>query len=235
MQYAARDITLILIARNAQRLEAVAQACRAKGAAVEYASIDVRDKEALAEFIGRMDDLTPIDLVIANAGISTGSFSGGETLAAAEAVFAINVDGVINTIHPLIARMKLRKGGHIAIMSSLAGMCALPTAPAYSASKAGVRYYGDALRGMLKEYGIAVSVICPGWITTPLTDKNDFAMPFVMPVERAARKIMRGLWKKKTRIAFPFRLYFLLRLLMILPVWMSDFVFALTVRKQGKS
>ena len=233
--YATPNVTLILIARNTERLEAVAQACRAKGARVEVANIDVRDKVAMAEFITRMDAVTPIDLVIANAGISTGSFSGGETLEAAEAVFAINLNGVINTIHPLIPRMKARRAGHIVLMSSLAGICALPSAPAYSASKAAVRYYGDALRGMLKEYSIAVSVICPGWITTPLTDKNDFPMPFIMPVEQAAHRIMRGLQQKKIRVAFPLRLYFALRVLMLLPVCVSDFIFAQLPGKQGKT
>ena len=233
--YAAPGITLILIARNSERLMGSAEACRAKGAVVEFASIDVCDKAAMAAFITRMDDTTPIDLVIANAGISTGSMHGSETLEAAEAVFDINLGGVINTIHPLIERMKLRRAGHIAIMSSLAGICALPSAPAYSASKAAVRYYGDALRGMLKTYNVHVSVICPGWITTPLTDKNNFPMPFIMPVERAVRIIMRALCKKKNRVAFPWQLYFALRVLMSLPVCVSDFVFSRIGGNKGGS
>ena len=232
--YAVPGMTLLLLARNLERLEAVAQDCRAKGARVEVASVDVRDKAAMAACIAQMDAATPIDLVIANAGISTGSFSGNETLEAAEAVFAINLSGVIHTIHPIIPRMKARGRGHLAIMSSLAGICALPSAPAYSASKAVVRYYGDALRGELKRHAIKVSVICPGWITTPLTDKNDFPMPFIMPVERAAERIMHGLWKKKRRIAFPLRLYFPLRVLMVLPVCVTDFFFARLLGNQGK-
>ena len=138
----------------------------------------------------------------------------------------MNVMGVVHTIHPLIPRMVARGRGQIAIMASLAGICALPGAPAYSASKAAVRYYGDALRGKLKPLGVHVSVICPGWITTPLTDKNDCAMPLIMPVARATRIIMRNLEKKKARIAFPLSLYFLLRLLSSFPVSWSDFIFA---------
>jgi short-subunit dehydrogenase len=222
--YAEQGITLYILGRDAARLEAVAEQCRARGADVQISIMDVTDKEAMADAIARMDDASPIDLVIANAGISNGSFEGDETVAMAEKVFDVNFSGVINTIHPLIERMKARGRGHIAIMSSLAGICALPSAPAYSASKAAVRVYGDALRGMLRPYKIAVSVICPGWISTPLTDKNSFPMPFIMPVERATHIIMRNLKKKKARIAFPFSLYAALRMIAFLPVCVSDFL-----------
>ena len=233
--YAATGITLLLVARNAARLEEVASACRRKGAQVEIASIDVRDKAAMAEFIQRMDDQFLIDLVIANAGISTGSFSGSETLEAAEAVFDINVNGVINSIHPIIPRMIARKRGHIAIMSSLAGIRALPGAPAYSASKAAVRYYGDALRGHLKQYAINVTVICPGWIVTPLTARNDFPMPLLMTVERASRLIRQGISEKKSRVAFPKTLYVPLVILAALPNFLTDFIFSSLPAKSHKS
>jgi short-subunit dehydrogenase len=229
----------------------------------------VTDKAAMAEVIARMDDASSIDLVIANAGISTSflpppererqggghiiesittirnddskftptqpSPLQGEGLKAAEQVFAVNFAGVIHTIHPLIERMKARRGGHIAIMSSLAGICALPSAPAYSASKAAVRVYGDALRGMLKTHNVHVSVICPGWISTPLTDKNTFPMPLIMSVERAIHIIMRNLEKKKARIAFPFSLYAALHILAFLPVCVRDFMLQRISAKAHKS
>ncbi|MBX9725679.1 MAG: SDR family NAD(P)-dependent oxidoreductase, partial [Rickettsiales bacterium] len=110
-----------------------------------------------------------------------------------------------------------------------------PSAPAYSASKAAVRVYGDALRGMLKPYAIHVSVICPGWISTPLTDKNTFPMPFIMPVTRATHIIMRNLEKKKSRIAFPLSLYAALRIIAFLPVSWSDFILQRLPVKQYKS
>lgn len=233
--YAGQGITLILTARHEDRLREVAARCGAKGAVVHTASIDVRDKEMLAEFILRMDDAAPIDLVIANAGISTGTFSGSETPAAAEAVFEVNVNGVINTIHPLIPRMVMRRRGQIAIMSSLAGICALPSAPAYSASKAAVRYYGEALRGALKPHGVSVSVICPGWIVTPLTGKNDFPMPMIMPVRDASRIIIRNLRRKKACIAFPLALYMALVFLAVLPRSVGALLLAAIPEKRLKS
>ena len=225
-------MTLILTARNEARLAEMAAACRARGAAVHTASIDVCDKEKLAEFINDIDTNCPIDLAIANAGISAGGFDGHKAAARADEVFAVNLGGVLNTIHPLIPRMIARGRGHLAIMSSLAGIRALPSAPAYSASKAAVRFYGDALRGELKGQGIDVSVICPGWITTPLTDKNNFPMPFIMSVDRAARIIQRGLQHKKARIAFPRRLYYPLCLFAALPLFMTDSLFEKMPKKR---
>lgn len=225
MGYAAEGVTLLLTARNEERLNAVAQSCRARGATVHIEAVDVTDKPRLAEWILRMDVHHPVDLVIANAGISAGTFSGGEALEAAEAVFDVNVTGVINTIHPLLPRMTERKAGQVAIMASLASLRPLPSAPAYSASKAAVRFYGEALRPLLKQHGVFVSVICPGWITTPLTDVNDFPMPFIMSSERAASIIIHRLAQKKSCIAFPYRLYFLLRILALLPLRLTDPLF----------
>ncbi|MES2983695.1 MAG: SDR family NAD(P)-dependent oxidoreductase [Pseudomonadota bacterium] len=223
--YAAPGVTLLLIARNEARLSAVATECRVRGAQVKTALLDVRDRDAMAAWITAADAATPIDLLIANAGISAGGFAGHQATAQSDEVFAVNVTGVLNSIHPLLARMVARGRGHIAIMSSLAGIRALPSAPAYSASKAAVRVYGDALRGELKPHGIAVSVICPGWITTPLVATNDFPMPLIMSEKRAAAIIMRNLCKKKSRIAFPLRLYIPLLILAALPNFLTDWMF----------
>ncbi len=218
--YAAVGITLILTARNVERLNDVANDCRARGAVVQTFAVDVRDRLRLKQLIEDVDAATPIDLVIANAGIAAGDD------ATADDVFDVNVNGVLNTIHPLMPRMIARRSGHIAIMSSLASIYPLPSAPAYSASKAAVRYYGDALGASLAKHTIYVSVICPGWITTPLTDKNSFPMPLIMSAQRAAIIIARNLTKKKKRIAFPKPLYFLLLVLVSLPLFLTAKLFA---------
>ena len=107
--------------------------------------------------------------------------------------------------------------GQIALMSSLAAFIGFPGAPAYSASKAAIRVYGEALRGALHADGIEVSVICPGFVDTPMTRVNDFPMPFLMTSEKAAAIIKRGLVANRGRIAFPFPMYFLVWLLSGLP------------------
>jgi short-subunit dehydrogenase len=224
MAYAHDNTVLALTGRNVKRLEEVSASCRARGAHVITTTVDVRDAHSLRNFIEQFDDAHPIDLVIANAGVSATTSGGKDDVEQAQIVFDINVQGVLNTIHPLISRMVARGRGQIAIMSSLASFMPLASAPAYSAAKAAVRYYGEALQPVLKQRGVQVSVICPGWIDTPLTDKNHFPMPFMMSSERAVARIIHALSCGKPRIIFPKRLYFLMRALMILPKSLRDFL-----------
>ena len=98
----------------------------------------------------------------------------------------------------------------------------LPSAPAYCASKAAVRSYGEALRPLLRREGIDVSVICPGFVRTPLTADNPFPMPLLMDADAAARRIRRGLDRKKARIAFPWTTYAVIRLMAGLPPALLD-------------
>jgi short-subunit dehydrogenase len=224
--YARTGITLHLQGRNGQRLEAVAEQCRKQYAIVHTRVLDVTDRIGIEQWLTTIDNQQPIDLVIANAGISAGTGGGGESADQVKKIFATNIDGVMHSIQPLIPRMVGRKRGQIAIVSSLAGIRALPSSPAYSASKACVRYYGDALRGVLKKEGVGVCVICPGYIRTPMTDVNNFPMPFLMSAEKAAKIIANGLAAGRSRIAFPKLLYWPLWWLSCLPLWLTDPFFA---------
>ncbi len=216
-EYAAGGVHLVLTGRDSTRLSAVAEACRALGADVAAHSIDVTDQTAMAELIQQADQAHPLDLIIANAGISAGSGNNGETQDQARAIFDINYGGVINTIWPAIEVMKPRHRGQIAIISSLAGFMPLPGAPAYSTSKVAVKAYGEALHGALKPEGITVSTVCPGFIKSRITDKNDFPMPFFMQAPKAAKIIRRGLSKGKLLVTFPWPLATLTWLTSILP------------------
>ncbi len=221
--YASPDAILGLTGRHAVRLEETAKACRELGAVVHTALIDVRDRAALSAFIIHFDESHAVDLVVANAGISAGNFSGKlESEDQALAIFETNVTGVLNTVHPLLPRMVARGHGQVAIISSVAGIRALPQAPAYSASKAAVRYYGEALRGFLAPRGVRVNVVCPGWIVTAMTLRNRFHMPFIMSAEAAAKRIQRGLARNRGRIAFPRRLYYPLMLFSVIPNFLTD-------------
>ncbi|WP_430436700.1 SDR family NAD(P)-dependent oxidoreductase [Oceanibaculum nanhaiense] len=201
--YAAPGVTLALTGRDAARLEAVVEQCRASGAAVEAAVLDVTDAAALKDWMLARDDVLPIDLAIANAGISAGTGGDTEPVEQVRRIFAVNVDGVMNTVLPLIPRMQARRRGQIALMASMAGFRGFPGAPAYCGSKAAVKIYGEGLRGMLAGSGVEVSVICPGYVRTPMTDRNGFPMPFLMEAGKAARIIRNGLTRNKARIAFP--------------------------------
>ncbi len=229
--YAAPGVTLALSGRDRGRLDGVAQACRTAGAEVSAEILDVTAAEEVARWVEEMHAKAPLDLVIANAGISGGTGGGvgatGESDEQVRRIFAVNLDGVVNTVLPAVALMRAREPrdgvkGQIAIMSSLASFHGIPGVPTYSASKAAVRIYGEALRGALAGNGIVVSVICPGYVKTPMTAANPYWMPFLMERSRAARIMKRGLAKGRARIAFPLRLYALVWLLAALPPALTD-------------
>ncbi len=224
--YAASGITLHLQGRNQTRLEEVAQACRAQGASALTMLADVTDAATMEHWLQQADAQTPLDLIIANAGISAGTGLAGETSAQVRHIFATNIDGVVNTVQPLLQAMVSRRRGQVAIISSLAGIRGLPGCPAYSASKAAVRSWGEGLRGWAQKKGVEINVVCPGYIKTPMTDVNDFPMPFLMGAEKAAAIIARGLAKDKSRIAFPAALYIPLWFLSCLSPRLTDAFFA---------
>lgn len=216
-RYAGPGIALALGGRNRERLDAVAAACRAAGAEASAEVVDVTLAGPCADWIAEADTRAPLDLVIANAGISAGTGGAGEGAEQTRRILATNVDGMMNTVLPAVPPMRGRGHGQIAIVSSLAGFVGFPGAPAYCASKAAVRIWGEALRPQLRADGVEVSVICPGYIRTPMTDGNDFPMPFLMDAERCARIIQRGLARNRGRIAFPWPLYAAVSLVGALP------------------
>lgn len=237
LAYAASGRRLVLGGRNEARLQAVADQCRAAGAVVAAQRIDVTDRAGMDDWIGQSFAAGPIELVIANAGISGGTGGThvdggdappGESQAQVERILAVNVAGVVNTVFPAIARMQKlpREGqsprGQIALMSSLAGFRGMPGAPAYGASKACVRSLGEGLRGRGLRHGIAVNVICPGFVKSPMTDINPYPMPFLMSAERAARIVVEQLARNRARICFPWRLWALVWLVNMLPVGLTD-------------
>lgn len=223
--FAAPGVTLYLGGRDLGRLDAVARECKARGADARTTIIDVVDAPACERWVSACDAIAPLDLVIANAGISAGT--GGKAWAdevpdLVRRIFAVNVDGTINTVLPAVAAMRPRKRGQVAIVSSLASFIGTPGSGAYAASKAAQRIWGESLRAELHADGLEVSVICPGFIHTPMTAGNNFPMPFVMSADRAARIIRKGLAANRGRIAFPWAMYFLVWLSAALPPALTE-------------
>ncbi|MGE5514565.1 MAG: SDR family NAD(P)-dependent oxidoreductase [Bacteroidota bacterium] len=222
--YAQPRRTLFLSGRNAKRLEAVAHAVRAAGAEAYTRVIDVTDRAGMAAWIAECDAVRALELVIANAGISAGTAGGGESDAQIRAIFATNLDGVVNTVLPAAAAMRARRVGQIAIVSSQASFRGLPGAPTYCASKAAVRVWGEGLRGELARDNIRLSVVCPGFVATPMTEVNGFDMPFMMKAERAAAIMARGLAANRGRISFPWQMAALTWLSAALPDRVMDWI-----------
>jgi short-subunit dehydrogenase len=219
LRFAAAGVTLALSGRDRDRLAAVAGECRQRGAEVVERQLEVRDRAAMAGWIADIDSGKPVDLVIANAGVMSGTPPLGlvEASDAAYNLIEINVLGVLNTVQPLLVPMMERRRGQIAIVSSLAAFIALPDSPSYCASKSAVLSYGLALRALLAKHGISVSVICPGYVTTPMSARENVSKPLEMLPETAAQLIARGLAKNLAVIAFPRRLALLTQLNALLP------------------
>lgn len=215
---------LFLSGRNAKRLEQVAERCRQAGATVYPKQINVTDRNAMQEWIAQCENITPLNIVFANAGVSTGE----ENTENAYATFETNVMGVVNTIHPAMDIFKNRTDGKkvIAITSSIAGYHGLPSCPSYSATKACLKAYGEALRGSLKPFGIQVSVICPGFVKSRITDKNTCPMPFFMSAEKAAQIIATRIDKNVGLITFPWPMRLAVWALSILPNRLTDWIYA---------
>ena len=205
LDYAVPGAALALTGRDAGRLEAVATACRAKGATVVAATIDVVDRAPLAAWLQAFDDAHPVDLVIANAGISIDKDNSSlDDFSIIRKTMDVNIGGVLNTVEPLLPRMMARGNGQVAVVSSLASFIGLPYSASYNASKAAVRVWGESIRYVLKKSGIGVSVVCPGFVVSRMTAEAPFPMPFLMTSARASAIIRRGLARNHARIAFPF-------------------------------
>lgn len=214
-RYARPGSQLALGGRDPGRLAATAAACRQAGARVAVHSVDVTDRRAMADWISAVDGEAPLDLVIANAGIAGRHLPDGPERT--RAIFAVNLEGVLNTIEPAETAMVRRGSGHLALMSSVASFYGAPGSAAYCASKGAVRLLGEGLRRRLAQKGVVVSVICPGFVRTPMNAGIRPRLPLTMSAERAATIIERGLARGKARIAFPFTTYLVARVLGALP------------------
>ncbi len=182
LAYTAPEINLGLIGRDKDRLAEITQRCQERGAIVDAKIIDVTQTAELTRWIEDFDSQHPVDLIVANAGITSciAADNKAESWETMKRVFDVNLYGVLASVSPLIEPMRRRKQGQIALMSSLGAYRGLPLTPAYCGSKAAVKIYGEALRGLLASDGVAVSVICPGFVKSPMSDKFPGPKPFII-------------------------------------------------------
>jgi short-subunit dehydrogenase len=215
---------LWLVGRNHARLDAVAKACSTAGAQVHTGLFDVGDAEPFGTWLLAADDATPLDMILACAGVSAGPAPDGtpEGLALATLQLRSNLLGTVNTIEPLLPRLMARKQGQIAVVSSVAGLRGLPFSPAYSASKAGIRAYGEGLRAFLRTSGVSVSVVVPGFFDTPMTDRFKGDKPFMKTLPQMVARVRSGLDRRRPRIVYPSLLALGLVAADLLPAWAGD-------------
>ena len=213
-------VTLGLAARRRDRLKVLASEAEARGAAALIYEADVRDSAAMAEaaedFVRRAGG---VNLVIANAGISSGGRLEDGVAEPLNKVFAVNVMGVLNTITPFVPHMIRQNGGQLVAISSVAAFRGLPGRADYNGSKAAINTMMDGFRLELKPHGIRVTTICPGFIESEMTAKNTFKMPFLLKADPAAKLILKAIRRNKKTYVFPWQWRLLLPLVVRLPDW----------------
>jgi short-subunit dehydrogenase len=220
LSYARPGRTLILHGRNEVRLAGLCGDCEAAGARILALRFDVRDALATQQELRALSQREVIDLAVVNAGV-TGAIGKGEQVEQweiAHQILAVNLDGALATVAGVLPAMRQRGSGQIALVSSLAAYVGIPLTPAYCASKAALKAYGEALRGWLAPQGVAVNVVLPGFVETPMTDGFKGPKPGLMSAERAARIIRRGLERNRARIAFPLGMALGAKFLTLLPL-----------------
>ena len=228
---------LALVARRVSEVKSWAGAHLISERCYQIYSADVSDSRSIVaagqDCIARQG--LP-DVVIANAGISIGMDTAMlEDLDVMAQTFATNNTGVAATFHPFIAAMKQRGSGALVGIGSVAGIRGLPGHGAYCASKAAVIAYCESLRGELKPDGIYVVTICPGYIDTPLTQKNSYSMPFLMAPEAFAEKAFEAILAGDSYRVIPWQMGVVAKLLRLLPNPLFDKALSGRARKSRKS
>lgn len=212
------------IGRRNEVLEALEQELVRQQHAFVWANVDVTNAGELTQQIARMEGvLGPIDLLIASAGVAGETPAVGMNADAIAQIINVNLIGVSNTIAAVLPGMLARRRGHIVALSSLASFRGLPGQMGYSASKAGLNVLMESLRLDVKEHGIFVTTICPGYVDTPQAN-GDYKPEYLMPVEQAAIEVLKAIDKRQRFHAFPRWTAWKLRLMRVLPSWLQDWL-----------
>ena len=234
--YAAQGCTLGLLGRRADALQALAATLPNSDRHRCYAA-DVTDHAALrAAAAAYLAHAGGCDIVIACAGISHGTITElPEDLPVFESIIATNVTSTVATFAPFIAAMRAQgTPARLVGIGSVAGVRGLPGGGAYSASKAAVRVYCESLRVEQRGSGIQVVTIAPGYIDTPMTQKNKYPMPFLMQPDAFAAAAARSIARGDSYRVIPWQAGMIARTLRMLPNWLFDRAFAKAPHKARK-
>jgi short-subunit dehydrogenase len=217
---AAEGARVGLVARRREALERLATEVAQAGGTAAAAPADVGDRQAVVAAVRDLAArLGPVDLLVANAGVGAPTRLDPFNVAEIETMFRVNTLGVVYAVEAVLPEMLRRGRGHLAAVSSLGAYKGLPGESGYCASKAAVNTFLEGLRIQLRERGIAVTTICPGFVRTPMTSVNEFHMPFLLEADEAARRIVRALRRRRKAYNFPWPTALLMRLTRWLPDW----------------
>lgn len=222
---AARGARVGLLARRQNLLDDLVDEIQAGGGKAFAVAADVCDPEAMKLATERVrEELGPIDILVANAGIGTSSHISQLDPGHVANVITINVLGAANSVAAVVPQMVERGKGQLVAISSLAAYRGLAKSAAYCASKAAVSSYFESVRIDLRHTGVDVTIIHPGFIKTPLTEGRGAKMPYLMELDDAIPKILSAIEKRKKSIAFPWQLATVVRATMFMPTFMYDWI-----------
>jgi short-subunit dehydrogenase len=222
-EMAQRGMAVGLVARREGALITLCKKIQDAGGIAAWATGDVTDLESIGGAVQQLESqLGPTEILVANAGISARSLTANPDLNSIQQVMNVNFYGAIHSAKAVLSGMRERKRGHLVVVSSVAGFRGLPKSAAYSSSKAAITSYWESQRVELAGEGIACTSINPGYIKTPLTDKNTHPMPFIISAEKAAKIMANGILARRKVITFPWRMRVVMGLVRILPVWLYD-------------
>ena len=215
---------MLLLGRDAKRLANTSQAAQDKGAMVWQRQISVTDQDVMTDALTEFNEVFPIGTVILAAGVKTGNKSGVEAPEQMSRIVKVNLQATMMNTQSALHLLRKNGGGQIVLFSSIAARAPQADLLSYSATIAGIRAYGFALRKALAGTGISVTVVSPGFVDTPMTDRHDGPTPMKMSAQRAAKIIAKGLKRRKSELIFPRALAVSVTLKSLLPVWLDDWI-----------
>jgi short-subunit dehydrogenase len=225
LEFARRGANLGLIARRGELLATLADEVRELGVEASWAAADVVDEAQVGAAVTSLEEeLGPCDVMIANAGISGRATPGHINVSTLREVMAVNYFGAANSAAAVIPNMRSRKSGQLVVVSSIAGFRGLPKSGAYCSSKAAISNLWESLRIELAPFGISCTTILPGYVETPLTDKNRHPMPFIITAADAAVIMVDGILANKSELVFPWQWRAVMAIVKRLPTWAYDWL-----------
>jgi short-subunit dehydrogenase len=220
-----RGLRVALLARRAAMLDKLAAEIEAGGGTALAIACDVTDSAAVCRAVEQVKSAWgSLDLAVANAGVGIATPAHRFPLADAERLMQVNYNGMLYLFSAVIGDMIAQKSGHFAGVASLAGIRGIPTNSGYSASKAAMQAFLEASRIDLRPHGVGVSIVNPGFVRTPMTDKHTYDMPFLMDADRAAVIVADGLLGRAREIDFPLPTTLAVRTARLLPNALYDWV-----------
>ncbi|MEQ9813533.1 MAG: SDR family NAD(P)-dependent oxidoreductase [Azospirillaceae bacterium] len=218
LELAGRGWTVAASARSVDRLADLARRTTGRDGRIVAMPCDVTQLDEARQTMDRISaELGPVVLAVLNAGTYSADRIGAIDVEAFRKIYDINVMGMTTVLSVLMPRMLADGRGQVVLVGSVSGYGGLPMALAYGSSKAAVINLAESLAVQARPKGVHVQLVSPGFVKTPLTDRNRFRMPFLVPVDKAARIIADGLGRRRFEIAFPWQLALPLKLLRFLP------------------